>query len=196
MEGPNAHYFWNNSNKKINHITNLFLLSSSICPMLGQFTVFHFPTLLMLLFLQYRDHLYWKRLLRVPWTARRSKQSILKEISLGCSLEGLMLKLQYFGYLMKRTDLLEKTLMLGKIEGRRRRAWQRRRCSDGITDSVHMNLSKLQETVKDRETWHAAVHGVPKSQHDWVTEQQLLLNGLFQAPSGYSRAACLLWDKI
>ena len=139
----------------------------------------------------------WKRLLRVPWTARRSKQSILKEISPGCSLEGLTLKLQYFGYLMKRTDSLEKTLMLGKIEGRRRRARQRMRCSDGITDSVHMNLSKLQETVKDRETsWHAAVHGVPKSRHDWVTEQQLLLNDLFQAPSGSSRAPCLLWDKI
>ena len=133
---------------------------------------------------------WWRRLVRVPWTARRSNQSILKEISPEYSLEGLMLKLklQYLGHLMQRADSLEKTLMLGKIESRRRRGWQRLRWFEGITVLMDLSLNKLWELVMDRGAWHAAVHGVTKRQN-WTTE---LTNPLTNDYSFNFNALCIL----
>ena len=139
----------------------------------------------------------WRRLLRVPWTARRSNQSILKEISAGCSLEGLMLKLklQYFGHVMSRADSFEKTLMLGNIEGRRRRGWQRMRWLDGITNTTNMGLSVLQQLVMDREAWYTVVHGVTKSQTwlEWLNWTELIFATIYFKMLDFSLLAVFLF---
>ena len=140
----------------------------------------------------------WRRLFRVPWTARRSNQSILKEISPGCSLEGLMLKLklQYFGHLMQRANSLEKTLMLGKILGKRRSGRQRMRWLDGITDSMYLSLSKLWELVTDREAWRAVVHGVAKS---WTRLSDRTVLNIFHCvyvPQLFYPFICLLTSRL